>query len=298
MGNSAEKLNIAVLGDLHGHFTLGLTLLKRWETETGEAFDYVLQVGDFGVWPDPLCQIDPATYRFAQRDPEEISFPEFMIDSPSARHFLSQDSPDETRLKAPIIFVKGNHEDFTFLQQAESYPSTSFVPVDYFRRFLYLPNGRVVSLKARDIELRVGGIGGTERGKDQARFTKRELNLLVAQEDIDIILAHEPYQGALREGVGSPKLRGLVNLVQPEYFFCGHYHTEGQELNSPDNHTQAYILNEVNFRRRRHLNLGCIGILRWKSKEDHEFELLDAEWLQEYSRDNYKPKGLERRLVA
>lgn len=27
--------NIAILGDLHGHYTLAFTLLKRWETETG-----------------------------------------------------------------------------------------------------------------------------------------------------------------------------------------------------------------------------------------------------------------------
>ena len=39
---------IAVLGDLHGHFTLALKILNRWERENNKKLDLILQVGDFG----------------------------------------------------------------------------------------------------------------------------------------------------------------------------------------------------------------------------------------------------------
>jgi hypothetical protein len=36
------------------------------------------------------------------------------------------------------------------------------------------------------------------------------------------------------------------------------------------------------------LNPGCIGVLRWASPSDHDFTLLDAPWLTEYTRWSYR----------
>jgi hypothetical protein len=72
-----EEINIAVLGDLHGHIDLALSILKRWEKEHGKSLDSIIQVGDLGYFPD-LERIDSATKRFApgsssHRQPSETA---------------------------------------------------------------------------------------------------------------------------------------------------------------------------------------------------------------------------------
>ena len=59
-----KSINIAVFGDLHGHFTLMYRLLKRWEIENNENVDLILQIGDLGVFPPPY-RLDKATMKFS-----------------------------------------------------------------------------------------------------------------------------------------------------------------------------------------------------------------------------------------
>ena len=59
-------------------------------------FDYVLQVGDFGVWPNP-DRVDKAT----RRHDGAGDFPVWLRDNRTAPR--------------PTIFIKGNHEDFAWL---------------------------------------------------------------------------------------------------------------------------------------------------------------------------------------
>src|SRR5262245_11559286 len=105
-----EALHIAVLGDLHGHFTLAYRVLKRWEREAGQTLDLVLQVVDLGAFPPPF-KLDSATRRFAERDPDELGFAEYYEGSPEADEILGPDAPDERRIAADMVFIKGNHED-------------------------------------------------------------------------------------------------------------------------------------------------------------------------------------------
>ena len=65
---------IAVVGDVHGHFHLMYTILGRWQRETGRrVLSLILQVGDLGTFL-PSSNLDHATKRFAERDPEEMGF--------------------------------------------------------------------------------------------------------------------------------------------------------------------------------------------------------------------------------
>jgi hypothetical protein len=64
-----------------------------FEKSLGLRFDWVLHVGDFGVWPDPE-RVDRAT-----RDHDSAGdFP---------RWFAEKRAPPRR-----TVFIKGNHEDF------------------------------------------------------------------------------------------------------------------------------------------------------------------------------------------
>lgn len=41
-------MNIAVFADVHGRILLAFKLCARWEKETGEQIDLILQAGDMG----------------------------------------------------------------------------------------------------------------------------------------------------------------------------------------------------------------------------------------------------------
>ncbi len=279
----AKKLNIAVLGDLHGHINLAILVLKEWEKTNQQKIDLVFQVGDFGVWPYPHTRIDKATKRFSENDTEEISFPLFLEETDlSARLFnpLSEDS-----FKSPIIFIKGNHEDFEYLSKLECEKEQSLIPVDYYQRLLYLPNGRVTSLRENGISLNVGSLGGISRCRTRGgEYTLDEARKLIGPE-FDIFLAHEPFQSwqSVEEGI----VEDIIRLSRPSYFFCGHLHVEGQEINKIED-TLSYILNDVNFDRRGKLNKNCVGILEWESRENNKFAFIEDSVTNKFHKKNYR----------
>src|SRR6185437_8365323 len=134
----SDALNLAMLGDIHGHLTLAFRLLRRWERETGRRIDLALQVGDLGAFPPPF-RLDKATRRFAEKDPEELGFGDYYRGGPDAREVFG-DADDARRIDADLVFIKGNHEDFLFLADRAS-GAHEPVPFDAFGRIRYLPSG-------------------------------------------------------------------------------------------------------------------------------------------------------------
>src|SRR5215472_2361742 len=67
------SMNIAVFADIHGRILLAFKLCARWEQETGERLDLILQAGDMGIFPE-VSRLDKATIRFAEQDPTELGF--------------------------------------------------------------------------------------------------------------------------------------------------------------------------------------------------------------------------------
>ncbi len=273
--------SIAILGDLHGHYTLAFTLLKRWEKETGKTLDAILQVGDMGIFPFPYARIDETTKRFAEQDPDEISFQDYFNGTGDAVLFFEQGVFDK-----PLYFIRGNHEDFEFLANAEN--SMGVVGVDHYRRFFYLADGAMTEVETNAGVLRVGGLGGLEQRNEKQEpwhFANNAYKRALALSDIDILLTHEPPA----DDKGSEKVRDLIRQVQPTYHFCGHIHEQGRQLTAYGR-TQSYLLNEVNFQGQRRLYPRGIGILDWNGKHDHSFSFLEEPWMQEYTRDNYRRK--------
>jgi Icc-related predicted phosphoesterase len=275
---------IAILGDLHGHYTLAFTLLKRWEQKTGKTLDALLQVGDMGIFPEPDVRLDEATKRFAEKDSDEISFRDFYRGEGDASLFFDGDNPLFNR---EMYFIRGNHEDFEFLDALKS--RDGVIAVDHYRKFLYIADGTRVEIKTRAGVLQVGGLGGLEqKGSTQKpwHFANNAYRRALALSNIDILLTHEPPADA---GKGSEKIRALIEYVQPTYHFCGHIHEEGRQL-PVRGKTQSYLMNEVNFHGQRNLRPKGIGILSWNGKQDHAFTYVGEPWLEEYTRQNYREK--------
>jgi len=286
----SPELNIAVLGDLHGHLTLAYRLLRRWERESGKNVDVILQVGDLGAFPPPY-RIDKATMRFAQKDPDELGFAQYYEGSPEADGILGSEAPDETRIGARMYFIKGNHEDFEFLHGMRSFDGGP-VPVDFYGMILHAQNGTIFPVSLNGMTVRVACLGGLafHGGPGTGNgiwYTQSEVKRLWGAGAADILLTHDVPFGAVYAEAGSRDILEYVSHVPPLFHFCGHYHEDGQQLDVPGT-TRSFLLNEVGFRKPASLNAGCIGILQWRSPTDCGFELLRQPWLQDYTRQNFR----------
>lgn len=295
----SDHINIAVLGDVHGHLTLLYRLLARWERENQEKVDLILQVGDLGAFPPPF-RLDKATLRFAEKDPDELGFAGYYEGCEEADEILGADAPAHRKISADLIFIRGNHEDFEFLHSLEEPLGGGPIPVDCYQRIFYLRNGVRYTYQKGSHFVSIIGLGGIsddgEPGRDSISkyYTKSEIRQLRKQgAGVDIFLSHEPPYGAAGhihpryQQAGAPAVLEFIRDFSPRYHFCGHYHEPGQALHSPGR-TQSYILNEVNFLNPHCLNRGCIGMLRWSGREPISFTILDAPWLWEYNRSNYR----------
>ena len=281
-----------MLGDLHGHLTLAYRLLKRWEQERKEQIDCILQVGDLGAYPHAL-RLDKATMRFAKKDPDELGFIDYHNGCQEADGILGFDAPEATRIDAYMYFVKGNHDDFEFLDEMSSYGDGP-IYVDRYGKILYVPNGTVwdLELGGRTITLAaLGGVACRDRSKPgpiSPYFSKAEVRqLATCDRRIDVLLTHEPGYGSFRHNMGSWDGRDLIKELRPRYHFCGHYHEEGTALRAPEG-TESFLLNEVNFHGSRRLRKGCIGILRWQGRDHTSFSFVEDPWLDAYTRADYR----------
>src|SRR5258708_22434426 len=87
---------ICAAGDIHGAMDGLYQDVFAFEASLRVRFDYVLHVGDFGIWPDP-SRIDKAT-----RHHEGVGdFPAWL--------------KENRRAPRPTVFIKGNHDDFVWL---------------------------------------------------------------------------------------------------------------------------------------------------------------------------------------
>src|SRR5215213_2483912 len=105
-------MNIAIFADIHGRILLCFKLCARWERETGEKIDLVLQAGDLGAYPDE-SRLDRATINHARNDPSELGF---ATDFAEWHDAVAKELAQTT---FPLIFVRGNHEDHLWLDALE-----------------------------------------------------------------------------------------------------------------------------------------------------------------------------------
>lgn len=209
---------LCVAGDIHGALDRMFADILTFEAALSMPFDWVLHVGDFGVWPDP-SRIDGAT----RRHDGAGDFPCWFTERRAAPR--------------PTVFIKGNHEDFVWL---DAQPNPEVVP-----GLFYLRNGHVQELRVGDDVLRVGGIGGcfgpsdferpsaSLQGYSKRHYTRDEIAVLASSGRLDIVLTHDAPAGVPferhRRGAGyvseAAGLDDLLARTQPRICFFGHHHT-------------------------------------------------------------------------
>jgi len=209
---------LCAAGDIHGALDRLYADVLDFERAIHVSFDWVLHVGDFGIWPD-AHRVDQAT----RHHDGAGDFPKWIADARVA--------PRQT------VFIKGNHEDFEWL---DARPTREVHPGLH-----YLRNGEVFELTAEGESLRLGGIGGChgpsnfERpsrslaGSSKRHYTRDEIERLSVRSDLDIVMTHDAAKGVRfprhRRGEGfesdAAGLDELLARTKPRVCFFGHHHT-------------------------------------------------------------------------
>lgn len=286
-------MNIAVFADLHGRILLAFKLCARWQKETGERIDLILQAGDLGVYP-AMERLDRATLRYAERDPTELGF---------MNHFLSYDPVVAASLaetSCPMIFVRGNHEDHAWLDELEQQSSARIFPIDVYQRVYNLKSGLPWTFQQHNEQITVlgiGRIGAPPEVEDRykARYIQPyEAERLVSREQvpIDILLTHHSRtnfvvlerQVRIQADTGMREIAMVLDEDTPAYHFFGHYGGPTQIRTDTNGVTCSVMLADLQWARHRSdLEEGSMGLLRWHNREQHTFAVVDEPWLHEYN---------------
>lgn len=287
-------MNIAVFADVHGRLLLAFKLCARWQEETGEHIDLILQAGDLGAYPE-MERLDRATRKYAERDPTELGFMEhFREYDPNVAAILA-------RTTCPMIFVRGNHEDHAWLDELEQQHTEAIFPVDVYKRVYNLKTGIPWVFQKGSEQICVLGIGRIgphkeEEDQQHARYIQRhesERVYRLEKTPVDVLLTHHSRTDfvVLERGVkikastGMPEIEHILDRDQPAYHFFGHYGGPPQVRTDTNGVTLSVKLADLHWERGgSELEAGSMGLLRWHSREEHSFEVLDAPWLREYSR--------------
>jgi hypothetical protein len=203
---------ICAAGDIHGAIDLLYEDVLLFEAALGVRFEWVLQVGDFGVWPDP-SRIDKATKKHDGAGDFPVWFAE------------RRPAPRKT------LFIKGNHEDFVWL---DAQPDSAVLP-----GLFYLRNGRTIDLGEVGRAVRIGGVGGCFAASDfeqpskllqgyaKRHYTRDEIETLCKASAVDILLVHDAPAGVKLKPHRVSEAAGLDKLVAgtwPRVCFFGHHH--------------------------------------------------------------------------
>jgi predicted phosphodiesterase len=202
-----NNTNIMVMGDVHMDFRTMNKLLSRKKP------DMVLQVGDFGYWP--------------QSKPENI----YRRNNPKYPKRLPVPRPP-----CPVYWIDGNHEDHDSLDGRttdELWPGVFYMPRG---SHMLLPDGRRV--------LFIGGAASHDKalrtpGRDwfeQEQITQRDLDNIDFNLKYDIVISHTmPTVFGLRELLGLDRqcdrrdssenaLDIVYEAIRPKLWYFGHWH--------------------------------------------------------------------------
>lgn len=209
---------ICAAGDIHGAMEHLYSDVLAFEAALGARFDWVLHVGDFGIWPDPE-KIDRGT-----RNHDGAG---------DFSKWLAAGRPMPRR----TVFIKGNHEDFEWL---DAQKNTEVLP-----GLIHLRNGCKIELEgSRRETVCLGGIGGcygpsdygrnstTLQGYARRHYTHDEVERLAASQGVDIVLTHDAPAGVCfhrhRRGAGYVSQAAGLDVVlaraRPRVCFFGHHH--------------------------------------------------------------------------
>ena len=264
-----QQLNFAVFGDIHGRISLMYTLAILWQQGSGVKLDGLLQVGDFGAFPN-LFKLDKATKKHAEKDTDELGFQDFYIATPESKFYLGHQQAPNT------YFVRGNHENFDYLGNF-TIPS----PIDPWQKIWYVPDCQTLKVNRDNLAVKIAAFGGIaprheiltrgksareqyrkaqKIGKSEPRFFSNHSieQILSDIQGSDILMTHAgSYSPDLPNG--STLLEQLVQQLQPRVHLFGHHQVIDRQ-NSP-NGSLSIGLEHLEFDRYGKLMYGSWGRL-------------------------------------
>lgn len=271
-------MHIAVFGDLHGHILLALQCCARWQQETGQQLDLILQVGDLGVFPD-RTQLDRATRRHSEHDPTVLGF----LDGFTTPH--SEVAAILDKLRCNLLFVRGNHEDHVWLDTREQRAKGCCFPVDAYWRIWCLKTGVPYTFHQEDETITILGIGRIGR---PASSKKAKLHYIQPDEQhrleqlgdtpVDILLTHDAPGDRIYPGSGSLEIEQALLRHQPRYHFYGHYGGPARYSREANGNTHSYKLADLSGESNYHEEApaaGSMWLLQWRHRNLHSFEMIE-----------------------
>jgi Calcineurin-like phosphoesterase len=287
-------MNIALFADVHGRILLCFKLCARWQQETGQQIDVILQAGDLGVFPT-MSSLDKATKRHAIDDPTELGF---------MQDFVAYREEVASQLQlthCPLIFVRGNHEDQRYLDEREEQASSPLFAVDAYQRIWCLKSGiPYTSFSAHGESVTILGVGrvGAPPGEVdelqpkyiQPDERRRLAQLSLAPSTLDILLSHDAPRDYISPGTGIAEIGQVLDSARPSYHFFGHYDRLRLLKSYTNQVTTLCKLADLRWDRvsGNALEPGSFGVLSWHNQTDHTLEIITAPWLQEYRFSNWR----------
>jgi hypothetical protein len=274
-------MNIAIFADFHGRILLAFKLCARWERETGEKLDLILQAGDMGIFPEP-SRLDKATQRHAQQDPTELGFMQyFAAYSDEAAAVLAQTTCN-------LVCVRGNHEDHLWLDDLERQALGPLFSVDVYRRLYCLKTGVPYIYTTGNEQLTILGIGragpkSLEMKDKYIQPYEQEQLKKVGNTTIDVLLTHDVSPGTSTSKVGMVEVASTLREYQPRYHFHGHIGGECIQ-GVVEQSTQFCKLADLEwYDASQVVHPGSMAILRWTDSSTHALSVVRDAWYKEYT---------------
>ena len=226
---------VGFVGDVHGLAFHVIALIATWQRAANKKLDIIVQVGDMGAYPSP-DRMDESTQRHMALDPAQGDF---------SRLLRAEDRRAEQlravrgEFASPVYFLRGNHEDFRYLEELPPTEADGAAKVDDFDLLRYVPDGTVLEAGG----LRIAFLGGIETDEPDSRSidTRAYERLMdMSRGSLDILATHDPPYGVgvgYRGQVGGSRLvTALIERTQPELHISGHVH----HLNGPRSYGRSW----------------------------------------------------------
>lgn len=251
-------MKIAFIGDIHGRVFHALAALAKWQKSNGKKFDLIIQAGDLGAYPYPDESL--LNNRFVKNDTTELDFSRLISGGREVDEFASV---IKSELTSPVYFIRGNHEDFQWLDSLAG--AGGFCDTDRYGLFRYIKDGTVGSFGDTTMAFLGGAEFGAKNGGELDRAALEKLMSL--DKRINILVTHETHHGIgfSYHGLtqGSRYITELVEHLKPEYHITAHYH---HMIGPHDRYGTIHLgLNNLVLPLRgkpgRNLRPGCIAVL-------------------------------------
>jgi len=199
-----------------------MAVVTEWQRRTNQKFDLLVQVGDLGAYPEP--DDDLKKDKFVRQDETQLDFSRLL----QAEGKLA----DQVRYLrdhhiGPIYFIRGNHEDFDWLDQKSRYGVQGVVCVDPFHLYHYVTDGTVLKFGRTSLAF-LGGIQTKEPDRRSIAIEAHKQLGSLGIGEVDILVSHDAPYGVgtnyYGETQGSLLISDLVNRLQPRFVMAGHYH--------------------------------------------------------------------------